>query len=77
VALTRQARSTEREWALAREGNDADRSAPSGRGRERGRVCGHRSSLTGGTHLSGDTGVLGLVGLGLTGQIPILYFFEF
>jgi hypothetical protein len=53
VALTWQARSAEREWARAREGNGVDKSAPPGRGRERGRGL----SLTDGTHLSGNTGM--------------------
>jgi hypothetical protein len=37
--LTRRARSVEREWARPHEGNNIDRSAPPGRGRERGREC--------------------------------------
>jgi hypothetical protein len=64
VALTRRATSAKREWVHAREGNDANRSAPPGRGKER--ACGRRSSLTGGTHMSGNAGVhaRGLAGLG-------------
>jgi hypothetical protein len=54
AALTRRAHSIEREWARARKGNGADRSAPPGIWRWGESVRGRGLSLTSGTHLSSD-----------------------
>jgi hypothetical protein len=45
------------------EGNNTDKPAPSGRGREGAWVCDRGLALTGGVHLSADAGARGLAGL--------------
>jgi hypothetical protein len=75
MALTRQAHNIERDWACAREGNGADRSAPPGIWRWGESVWGCGLSLTGGTHLSGDASARVRPGwAGLAGSIfPFLW----
>jgi hypothetical protein len=78
VALTRRACSTEREWARAHEGNNADRSTPPVRGRGEGESARARVIADkwdppvrrrGRAHVR-----FSLAGLGLMSRIPFLYF---
>jgi hypothetical protein len=63
TVLTRQTHRTKRERGGARE-TDADRSTPSGRGRERARASEAGLALTGGGACQQGAGARGCVGLG-------------
>jgi hypothetical protein len=57
TTLMRWAHNAEREWAHTREGNDADRSAPSAEGEGERESVRTWPSLIGGTHVLGRSGV--------------------